>query len=163
MYAVMKHRCSSAIASSVVVMVIVLGCGGDESGLARRYKVSGKVKYKGEPVAKGTIAFNPTNPPPPVGRPASSDIENGSYTLTTAIAGDGALPGEYKVFITSSNIDISKAVQQGGGLLHHGEPEHRAAVKAAKSLVPVKYSGEQSPLQATVKAERNTFDFDLTD
>ena len=46
-----------AIILSFAGMVIIQGCSGDDSGLDRRYKVSGKVTYKGEPVAKGTIAF----------------------------------------------------------------------------------------------------------
>ena len=51
------------------------GCG-DDTGLAKRYAVSGKVTYKGQPVEKGTISFMPENrpkagPPPARSRTAS--------------------------------------------------------------------------------------------
>ena len=68
------------------------GCG-DDTGLAKRYAVSGKVNYKGQPVEKGTISFIPENPE---GRPAAGQIENGRYALTTLTPGDGAIPGKYQ-------------------------------------------------------------------
>ena len=58
-------------------MVVVLGCGGDESGLGRRYKVTGKVTYKGAPVPHGTVNFLPVKPPAPEGRAASGEIKDG--------------------------------------------------------------------------------------
>jgi len=162
MNAAMKKWSSLAIALSVAGMVIVLGCGGDESGLASRYKVSGKVTYKGEPVGKGGVTFEPTKPPMPQGRVASGSIENGYYTLTTSTPSDGALPGEYKVIITASNLDIAELTK--GQLLHQGDAQHVKALKAAKSLVPTKYTkGDSTPLTAKVEERSNTFDFDLSD
>jgi len=152
------------MSSIVVATVVVLGCGGDDSGLDRRYKVSGTVKYKGEPVSKGTIAFEPANPPPPAGRHASGYIENGHYTLTTSIDGDGALPGEYKVVINSSGVDMSDLAKKSGGLIHQGDKDFQKVVKEAKSLVPTKYSkSETSGLTKKVEASSNTIDFNLED
>jgi hypothetical protein len=153
------------IALGFAAMAVILGCG-DDSGLATRYKVSGTVKYKGEPVPKGTVVFEPVNPPPPQGRVAQGSIENGSYTLTTSTPNDGALPGEYKVIIMSSDLDVAAlAKEQGhGGMLHQGDESHVKALKAAKNPLPQKYAqSDKTPEKAKVEARSQTIDFNLTD
>jgi hypothetical protein len=154
-----------AIVLGVSAAVVVLGCGGDNSGLARRYKVTGNVTYKGAPIAKGNINFEPTKPPVPEGRHASGAIKDGYYSLSTAGDGeDGALPGEYKVVILATDIDMAALSAKTGGQRHQGDREDQKAVKSTKSLVPVKYSrSETSRLTATVKETSNHRDFELTD
>jgi hypothetical protein len=140
---------------------VILGCG-DDSGLSRRYKVTGRVTYKGQPVRKGTIAFEPANPPLGAGRHASGFIDNGSYTLTTAIEGDGALPGDYNVMISSSDLDTRELAK--GGLLHQGDAAHQKALKAATSPIPLKYAqSATSGLKAKVEAKPTEISFDLKD
>jgi hypothetical protein len=161
MIAAMNRLRPVALGLSTVVTLVILGCG-DDTGLAQRYKVSGTVNYKGQPVPKGTIAFEPVNPPLPQGRHASGFIENGSYTLTTASEGDGALPGDYKVVISSSNLDTRELAK--GGLLHQGDPVHTKALKASTSPIPVKYArSESSGLTAKVENRATTINFDLKD
>jgi hypothetical protein len=154
-----------AIALSVSATVVVLGCGGDNSGLARRYKVTGNVTYKGAPVASGNITFEPSNPPVPAGRAATGTIKDGYYSLRTSGEGeDGALPGDYKVTIVASDLDIAALAAKTGGQRHQGSPEDQAAAKSAKSLIPTKYNkSETSELTATVKESSNTFNFELKD
>ena len=94
-------------------MVVVLGCGGDESGLGRRYKVTGKVTYKGAAVPHGTVNFIPTKPPPPEGRAATGEIKDGYYSLSTTGNDDGALPGDYNVAIIAMDIDMASAAREG--------------------------------------------------
>jgi hypothetical protein len=150
------------IAASIVATAVILGCG-DDSGLERRFKISGTVKYKGEPIPKGTIAFEPADLTK--GRVASGFIENGSYTLTTSgtTPGDGALAGDYKVSISASDLDLSGVAKQDGGMIHQGEKAHRDAISSAKSLVPTKYArSESSGLTAKVDGAK-TINFDLTD
>jgi len=151
------------MALGVAATAVILGCG-DDSGLPTRYKVSGTVKYKGQPVPKGTVVFEPVNPPPPQGRVAQGSIENGSYTLTTSTPNDGALPGEYKVIIMSSDLDVAALAKGQGGLLHQGDSKHVEALKAAKNPLPAKYAqSEKTPEKAKVEARSNSFDFDLKD
>jgi len=164
MNAVMKTWRPIAITMAIATAVGILGCGGDDSGLGRRYRVAGNVTYKGEPVSKGSIAFEPTNPAPPAGRIASGFIENGAYTLTTATEGDGALPGEYKVVISSSTVDMTDLAKKSGGLVRQGDAEFQKIVKNAKSLVPTKYNrAESTTLNTKVEARSNALNFDLTD
>ena len=154
-----------AIALSVSAMVVVLGCGGDESGLGRRYKVTGKVTYKGAPVPHGTVNFLPTKPPPPEGRAATGDIKDGYYSLATTGNNDGALPGDYNVAIVALDVDLAAAAssKEAGGMIHQGDAAHQKAQKNAKKLIPAKYSsGETSGLKAKVEAAK-TIDFDLKD
>lgn len=145
---------------SIAGLMALSGCGGDDDGVPR-YSVSGTVTYKGERLDHGNITFTPDNPSK--GRVASSTIENGSYTLSTLADRDGAQPGQYKVSMTSTDVDLStlKAPPGRGAI-------SRAAVgkanKDAKSLVPKKYATPQtSPLTAEVKPQSNSFAFDLTD
>jgi len=141
-------------------LVIVLGCS-DESGLAKRYAVSGTVNYNGKPVEKGTITFTPNDP---AGRTASGDISNGSYSLTTATPGDGALPGAYKVTVVAREMDTTKLQEVAKGGQHHHDADFAKAVKSAKVLVPAKYSlADTSGLTAEVKASSNSIPFDLKD
>jgi major membrane immunogen (membrane-anchored lipoprotein) len=157
----MKTWYTIATPLATAAMVVVVGCGSDDSGLAQRYKVSGTVTYKGQPVEKGAITFEPINPAPPAGRHASGTIENGRYRLTTAVDGDGALPGEYKVIVIATNLDMSKLTK--GGQRHQGDEADQAAMKNAKSLVPTKYSKSDSPLRAKVETHSMTFEFPLED
>lgn len=155
-----------AIAVSVSALVVVLGCGDDGSGLGRRYKVTGKVTYKGAPVAHGTVNFLPTKPLPPEGRAATGEIKDGFYSLTTAGDNDGALPGDYNVAIVALDIDVASAASSKaeGGMIHQGDAAHQKAIKNAKQLIPSKYTtGETSGLKATVDGSPKTFNFDLTD
>src|SRR4051795_1119568 len=85
-----------------LVPIVAIGCGEDD-GIGQRYPVSGKVTYKGEPVAKGTVGFVPMDSG---GRVANGDLQpDGSYTLTTHTPRDGALPGKYRVSVSAVEID----------------------------------------------------------
>jgi hypothetical protein len=137
-----------------------LGCG-DDTGLAQRYAVSGKVNYKGQPLENGRINFIPATGE---GRPAAGQIERGYFTLTTLVPNDGAIPGKYKVTVTAQEIDTSemKAIAKGGQF--HHDKAFAKATQNAKQLVPAKYSlAETSGLEQEVQARSNSFTFDLTD
>ena len=155
-----------AAALSLSAVLVLFGCG-DDSGLGSRYKVTGKVTYKGELVPKGTVNFIPVKPPPPEGRAATGVIKDGYYSLSTAGGEDGALPGEYNVAIVAVDIDMSSAIAKKPGELpkiHEGDPAYQKAVKAAKKLVPDKYGvSETSGLKATVGTSSKEVNFDLTD
>jgi hypothetical protein len=153
---------SAGAALTAVGLVLIAGCG-DDTGLDKRYPVSGTVTYNDKPVEKGQISFIPADPGKQ--RPANGFIENGRFTLTTATSGDGALPGNYRVTIKAVQTDDSKiietVVKKGGG----GRQQDIAKATAnAKLLVPPKYQlPETSELEAKVEEKSNTFDWKLTD
>ncbi|QDV36534.1 hypothetical protein [Tautonia plasticadhaerens] len=141
-------------------LIVVLGCG-DDTGIGKRYSVTGKVTFKGAPLEKGRIDFIPTDLEN--GRPATGTIQDGIFRLTTLTPGDGALPGDYKVTISALNVDntaVEKTImEQGGGGRQH---EIAMATQKGKSLVPSKYSlADTSGLTATVEERSNSFTFDL--
>lgn len=150
----------AAALAACFTLILAIGCG-DGTGLARRYKVSGTVNYKGAPLEKGTITFAPVDPT--TAQAATGQIENGSYSLTTAVDGDGALPGEYTVTVSSRNVDLTKAAGniQGGSMRQ--DDVGKASQEATKNI-PAKYElPETSGLKYTVEKRSNTANFDLTD
>jgi len=84
----------------LTALLALTGCG--ESG-PRTIEVRGTVTYQGTPLEGGTISFFPTRSHEGLPRrPALGQIESdGTYQLTTFANGDGVLPGEYTVAVTS--------------------------------------------------------------
>jgi hypothetical protein len=133
------------------------GCGDD---LKPRYRVSGKVTYKGQPLAKGTISFSPVDQ---AGEGAYGEVVAGSYRLTTYTPGDGAVPGRYRVSIASAEAVTPPAAFDTNP---NATPEAAVAraQRTAKHNIPVKYaSPDASGLTAEVKATSNTLNFELVD
>jgi hypothetical protein len=108
--------------------------------------VRGKVTYAGKPVPNGTVNFIPDRGPS-----ATGEIQpDGSYTLMTYKAGDGAVIGAHKVIIV--------AMQDMNNRL----PENRTPLPPP--IVPVKYTSlATSDLTADVQKKENTINFDLKD
>lgn len=157
----MQLRIFSLVAMSG--LTLILGCGSDD-GLGKRYAVSGKVTYKGQPLEKGDILFHLATPDPKgINNGATGSIVNGSYTLSTRGENDGAFPGEYIVTVTSLDVDTTKAMANAGGGVAR-QDDIAKANRMAKSLIPKKYSETStSGLKATVKESSNTIDFELAD
>jgi len=156
-----RVRVAGALASGLALLLSA-GCGDD--GLGQRYPVSGRVTYKGEPVASASISFYPAGGPSDQQRGATGVVEDGYYSLSTQGENDGAFPGEYLVSIAARAPDMTQAKENAakiGGLMRQ-EDVARAYAKA-KSSIPRKYESPDAGLRAKVEAGRNTFDFDLVD
>jgi hypothetical protein len=135
---------------------MAIGCGG--GGVSGTVPVSGKVSYKGQPVAGAIVTFTGGGEG---SRPAVAVSEaDGTYKLKT-LESDGALPGKYKVTVIktettaeSAPVSMEDAAKQSG-----------KAAAAAKELLPPKYAnGAETPLQFEVKSGvANTFDLPLED
>jgi hypothetical protein len=124
---------------------LIVGCG-ESIEFPETFPVSGKVTYKGEPVPKGTITFQPDE-----GQAAVGEIQSdGTYKLSTFGEGDGALPGHHRVFVIANTADPTKI------------PGSSPGWKPPKDLVPKKYNKlETSGLQANVEKGPTEVDFDL--
>ena len=154
-----------AIALGVATLVVVMGCGGDDSGLGRRYKVTGKVTYNGANVPHGTVTFVPVKPPPPEGRAASGEIKDGYYSLTTTGDNDGHSPA-----ITTSPLSPWTSIWRRRPFegRRRPRPRRRSQVHQGRSECQEAHSGQ-------VRGERDigirggtvdgakTIDFPLTD
>ena len=116
-----------------LAVVLVIGCGGSET-----LPVTGTVKNKaGSAVAArqgGKVLFMPIE----AGKAASGSVAaDGTFTMMTETPGDGMKPGKYKVV-----LQLWK--------------DYRAGTLA----VPKEYGeAATTPLEATVDADNNHFDF----
>jgi hypothetical protein len=155
-------RMCAIIPRSVATLaaLLVLGCQGDDE-FETRYPVSGRVTYKDEPLAEGTINFIPAKG----GRSCYGSIKDGYYSLTTHSPSDGAVPGKYDVTIAATEINMYEAFTKKK--IKGASPTPQEIIrarKAEKNLVPPKYkTPKTSGLTAEVKPETNRFDFDLVD
>lgn len=95
-------RRAAMLAALIVSAGAGSGCGGVPEAAARlstTVPASGVATYKGKPLTRGTVVFEPD-----AGRPAHGAIQSdGRYTLTTFNEGDGAVEGTHRVSITGLN------------------------------------------------------------
>lgn len=127
-----------------VAFVLLAGC--ESAGLEGAVPVRGKVVYQGKPLTEGEVLYAPVDPN---GRQARGKLQSdGTFTLTTLIANDGALPGEYRVVVEALAP-------------HPGEPGRGDTPLDAKPpkivrgyLVPEKYTNpDQTPFRDTVDGD----------
>lgn len=170
------------------VAATMVGCSGD-SGHVKTAACTGTVTYKGAPVEGAIVTFNPSDKSlkPAVGRTDAA----GKYTLTTFEAGDGAIPGSYKVSVLK--IDTSKLAMKdtqnfapgsqealdaqyaaaesagqdamSGGANPGSKKSTTTSGQATRDMLPLRYKDpEASGLIANVTdGGTNNFDFPLED
>ena len=92
-------------ALTAVLLVPNWGCGvGSGQQLPSLILVKGKVTYKGRPVTKGSIRFEPEG----FGRMARGELQSdGSFVLTTTKDGDGVVAGAHRVSVASSDKTLA--------------------------------------------------------
>jgi hypothetical protein len=144
-------RCAFCLMLVSLLWGLCLGCGGSSKMAA----ISGRVTYKGKPVAKASVSFTPVEG---AGRAGSGLTDSsGYYTLGTLTTNDGVAPGKYRVAIIARGPDRPpKAGETGSGMpgeMMPGDP-----------IIPPKYfAPDTSGLTFEVKRGSNRANFDLTD
>jgi hypothetical protein len=134
-----KVRALDSLKCASVALFLLAGCAGcGASGvgtLPSLIPVKGKVTFKGQPLSKGTVHFEPDD----YGRPASGELQSdGTFILTTHKQGDGVVAGHHRVYITDTDL------------------------KSKTGAVPKKYSTPTaSKLEAEVSSEKTEFPFDI--
>jgi len=154
-------RIDSRVALLLAVLTLTIcaaGCGSTpQSDHPTTYSVAGTVTMNGEPVADANVNFQLTD-----GSRGASGLtdQQGNFSLTTFTAGDGALPGEYRVAITK----FEKPPQETQVPEDHPDYNPNVATFVPRNLLPAKYANPQtSELTATVTEGANTVKFELTD
>lgn len=140
--------------AALFLMAAFPGCGGGVSRsptLPDRPKVAVKGKVllaDGKPLADARVSFEPVFKgeakggkaeidPANVGQPASGVTESdGTFSLTTRTAGDGIVPGDYRV-----SIEMNTSMAPG-----------------KPSPIPKSFYGEMSTLKVTVKPDATTLE-----
>jgi hypothetical protein len=88
--------------------------------------VTGLVLYNDKPLPFGTVMFQPDK-----GQPAIGEIRNdGSFTLTSYVPEDGAVPGRHLVSITCYE----------GQRPGQSKPNNSGETSLGKLLIPLKYT-----------------------
>ena len=142
-----------------IVVCLISGCSG--SGVTTAY-VEGVITLNGDPVSSATITFSPQNADGQMAVGFSN--ENGVYKLTTQGGKDegGAIPGNYLVAISKSNVpivDLSAVNYDQQTTASSG-----ASAPRYDSLIPKYYSNPMtSGLTATVDKGKNNIPFELSE
>jgi hypothetical protein len=111
------------------------GCGPASGSRPSLIPVKGTVTYKGQPVTKGVVKFEPDG----YGRGASGQLQSdGTFVLGTYQKGDGVVAGDHRVAITGLDKNLAK----DRALKKYGSPN-------------------TSKLTAEVSSEKTEFTFDL--
>jgi hypothetical protein len=146
--------------AALVVGLLAAGCGGrkDRPPLGR---VSGKVTYNGEPLAKASVVFLPDQEG--IRSAMGETDEQGRYTLWTYDPGDGAPVGKHKVTVTLRGASEKAEMHPSAIGKGKGEAYYEQVAFTGKPLIPEKYFNPMtSGLTADVQRGSNTFDFPLT-
>jgi len=157
----MKLFCGFAI-----TMVLLAGCGSQQpTNRPPVYPVSGKITYKGAPVAGADIKFDADGQE----RAAFGRTDDqGNYKLTTFGSNDGAVEGKHSVSITKYQPpQESVAVEADTESPEYVPPGLNEGEKMPelKNEIPDKYAKpETSGLVVMVNSDgENKLDFELTD
>jgi hypothetical protein len=135
------------------------GCGGPS--YPTTYPVSGVVTYRGQPVADAILNFSPSDESLPAA--AGKTDSSGRYSLTTFQAGDGALPGDYKVRVFKYDTPEGAApVYSGPAEEENYTPpgEQPSTPAQPKNLLPETYNSiSRTPLSFKVsESQENVYD-----
>ncbi len=115
-------------------LALLAGCGPTNPPTAQ---VTGTVTLDGSPVEGATVLFLPDDT---TNKAATASTEaDGSYSLTTFEAGDGAMPGAYKVKV--HKFDLPE-----GGMNPYGESQ------TADELEPMTQEEELAAMEAAYSA-----------
>jgi hypothetical protein len=145
----------------VCSLIFVSGCGSGGKPppkLGELVPVTGTVTMDGQPLAKATVVFHPTEDSGFHGSQAVTD-ENGKYKLETDIGDgkmkEGALPGRYQV-------TVSRLVKPATGEVVTIDPKASVGpmTMGAVQSIPMRFSAlAQTVLEADVKAGGAPIDF----
>ncbi len=97
----MRPALVASLLSAGLLVSTVSGCGSSAASTgAPTAPVRGKVTYKGQPVTKGRIIFEPDGK----GKEATGEIQpDGTFVLTTYKKDDGAVLGNHRVSISTAS------------------------------------------------------------
>lgn len=127
---------------ALAAVLIAAGCG-NGSDWPTCYPVTGKVLVDGEPAVRAIVAFHPLAPSADGKSYGASTFtdDDGAFRLTTFEAGDGALPGEYRVTVVANfkvqdGQDVSVPDLLGGKYADAATSELKVTVREEENAIP---------------------------
>jgi hypothetical protein len=142
-----------------VVLSLVAGCSAREGSATA--PVTGAVTYQNAPVEGATVVFAPTAG----GKPATGVTDaQGRYVLSTFAVKDGAVPGEYKVSVTKTQMEGPTMSDEERNRFLQEHPGAIPPAPVSKNLLPARYlSPQSSDLTVTVTNGDNDIPLALKD
>jgi hypothetical protein len=138
----------------VLICSTVVGC--SNSRLPNLHRVKGKITHQGNPIEGVTVNFFPVTSDPQSRSATGQTAADGTFVLTTLHTNDGVFAGEYK--ITLRKLAFSMTSEEINDIEKNG----RTARFESKNIIPAQYQKpEATPLTFTVKAGKNTYEFDI--
>jgi hypothetical protein len=126
------------------LFLVLAGCGSQSYKGPKRYPLTGKVSYDGQPIDWGSISFLPKSGEQ---RVSGGLIENGQYSVSEE---QGANAGEHRVEIRWLKLTGKKYRDRDSGEM----------VDERKEALPPRFHAD-STLTAEVGKNQTNFDFDL--
>lgn len=138
----MKRMCGWGALWLLLVLPVVIGCGGGKEG---QMTVTGSVTLDGQPLESGRIIFMPK--------------EKGSATATS---GGGKIEnGKYEAEVSSGKMGVSIRASKDVPIENPSEEDKaRGLTTRPESIIPARYN-DKSELEADVSSSSREFDFDL--
>ena len=94
------------LALAAILVGACWGCGSGSVVPPTLIPVKGKVTYKGQPVTKGIVRFEPDGG---FGRMATGELKSdGTFELSTLKPGDGVVAGEHRVTVSEFDKSLAK-------------------------------------------------------
>lgn len=125
----------------LLIVTLMTGCG--SSNPLNRQAVSGTVSLGGEPIASGSIEFQPTGAG---GTMSGAVITNGEYQIPLE---SGLPPGEYLVRISSADENAEPVEAPG------------ESNKLAVEKIPAEFNSESNVNRTVEAGKANVFDFEI--
>ena len=154
------------IAGLLLVCLATMGCVRGDSGRPQTAPVSGRITFRGQPVANAAVTFVCSGAP----RFSSGRTDaDGKFKLSTFEPGDGAVIGDNLVTVVkrATQIDaINASIDPASGDNRAIDDafDQAASRPQARSEIPVRYASQKnSDLRFTVIAGKNHFDIELVD
>lgn len=151
------------------VVTLFLGCGGPSNPTT--YKVTGVVTLDGEAVEGANVSFVPRDTKSGLSAATGTTNAAGKYELTSFVANDGAMPGDFDIKVAKyvskdgkvQEIPDADAKQPDGSQGMQGYSINpNTPVQVFKNVLPPKYENQNSSeLKYTVKSPGGTFDIPL--
>jgi len=144
----------------LLLIATSLGCSGQKNPLGA-VKVTGQVTLDGKPVPWASITFFPKSEGTPVASGRTDEKGNFLLTPVGGAGGEGALAGEYLVYMTKSNLSEAEMYNLGdpSASLASSTGAGMPAFKERQDFFPKKYTKPQtSGFEASVeKGKKNHF------